>query len=188
MNSFFTILELKDLGLKSYGKNVLISRKASIYNPEKMVIGNNVRIDDFCILSGEIKLGSYIHISAFCGLYGKYGIEMLDYSGISPNSIIFSASDDFSGNFLINPMVPDEYTNVTGGKVTISKYVQIGASCVIMPDLIIDEGSVVAALSFVNNSVKAWSLFGGIPAKFIKERSKNLLSKVKTLEGKNYDS
>jgi len=126
MNSFYTNIELKDLGLKSYGNNVLISKKASIYNPENIEIGDNVRIDDFCILSGKIKLGSYIHISAFCALYGKYGIEMLDYCGTSPNTIIFSASDDFSGNYLINPMIPNQFTNVTGGKVTLSKYVQIG--------------------------------------------------------------
>ncbi|MCB6803967.1 hypothetical protein LI178_31950, partial [Enterocloster bolteae] len=55
---------LKAIGFLKYGKNVLVSRKASIYNPEQMVLGDNIRIDDFCILSGNIKLGSYIHIPA----------------------------------------------------------------------------------------------------------------------------
>ena len=31
MNSFYSSEELKNLGLKSYGENVLISRKASLY-------------------------------------------------------------------------------------------------------------------------------------------------------------
>ena len=187
MNSFYSISELKELGLKSYGENVLISKKSSIYSPEKIEIGNNVRIDDFCILSGEIKLGNFIHISAYSALYGKFGIEMKDYSGISPNSIIFSASDDFSGNFLINPMVPQKYVNVIGGKVIISKYVQIGSSCVIMPNLTINEGAVIAAMSFVNKNVDEWSIYGGIPSKFIKPRSKKLLEKIKLLEKKFYD-
>ena len=70
-NSFYEKNELERLGIKKIGKNVLISRKASIYNPEEILIGNNVRIDDFCILSGKIKLGSNIHISSFCALYGN---------------------------------------------------------------------------------------------------------------------
>lgn len=63
-SSFFSESELKAIGFLKYGKNVLVSRKASIYNPEQMVLGDNIRIDDFCILSGNIKLGSYIHIPA----------------------------------------------------------------------------------------------------------------------------
>ena len=118
----------------------------------------------------------------YSALYGKYGIEFLDYSGISPHSIIFSATDDFSGNYLINPTIPEKYTNVTGGKVVIGKYAQIGASCVIMPNLTINEGAVVAAMSFVNKDVEKWSIYGGVPAKFIKERTKNLLDKVSLFE------
>ena len=91
VTSFFSELELNDLGLKSFGKNVQISRFARIYNAHEIEIGNNVRIDDFCILSGNIKLHNYIHISAHTILYGKFGIEMEDYSGLSPRCTVFSA-------------------------------------------------------------------------------------------------
>ena len=64
MNSFFSKDELFTLGIKSVGSNVLISRYAQLYNPEQLRIGNNVRIDDFCLLSGTINLGSYVHISS----------------------------------------------------------------------------------------------------------------------------
>ncbi|EAO54015.1 O-acetyltransferase (cell wall biosynthesis) [Bacillus thuringiensis serovar israelensis ATCC 35646] len=64
MNSFYSQEELKKIGFLSVGKNVLISKKASIYNPGAISIGNHVRIDDFCILSGKITIGSYSHISA----------------------------------------------------------------------------------------------------------------------------
>lgn len=53
MNSFYTEAELKELGLKSFGKSVLLSKKVSIYGAKNISIGNNVRIDDFCILSGQ---------------------------------------------------------------------------------------------------------------------------------------
>lgn len=79
--SFYSEEELKEIGLKSYGKNVLISRNATIYGADKISIGDNVRIDDFCILSGNISLGSYIHIAAYCGLFGgDAGIIMEDFT------------------------------------------------------------------------------------------------------------
>ena len=53
--SFLSESELKTIGFLKYGTNVLVSRKASIYNPEQIVLGDNIRIDDFCILSGNIK-------------------------------------------------------------------------------------------------------------------------------------
>ncbi len=44
-------------------------------------IGDNVRIDDFCILSGKIELGSNIHISAYCLYNGSLlEYEMKDYN------------------------------------------------------------------------------------------------------------
>jgi hypothetical protein len=121
-NSFYSEEELTRLGLRGYGEHILISRKASFYSPEKILIGTNVRIDDFCILSGDVTIGSYVHISAYSALYGKLGIVMEDYTGLSPRSSLFSASDDFGGNFLISPMVPAQHTNVTGGKVTLRRF------------------------------------------------------------------
>jgi len=175
MTSFYTEEELVGLGLKKYGNNVLISRKCSIYSPDKISIGDNVRIDDFCILSGDIMLGSYIHIAAYCALYGSFGIEMENYTGLSPRCTIFSASDDFSGDYLISPMVDDGKTNVTGGKVLVKRYSQIGACSVILPTVIINEGVSVGAMSLVSKNLKEWGIYVGIPVRKIKERSKGLL-------------
>ncbi len=172
---FLTPPQLQELGFKSIGTNVLISDKASIYSPHLISIGSNVRIDDFCILSGEITLGSYIHIAAYSALYGKFGIIMDDYTGLSPRCTIFSASDDFSGNYLISPMVPDEFTNVTGGVVHIMRYSQIGANTVVLPNVTINEGVAVGAMSLVKKSLDEWAIYAGIPSVKIKNRSKGLL-------------
>ena len=175
MTNFYNEVELKNLGLKSYGENVLISKKCSIYGAENIEIGNNVRIDDFCILSGEIKIGNCVHISAFSALYGKFGIEISDYCGISPRSILFSATDDFSGEYMISPMVPKECTNIIGGKIILNKFSQIGANSIVMPGIELEEGAVCGAFSFVNKNLEAWTINAGIPIKKIKNRSKNLL-------------
>lgn len=173
--SFYSDDELLSMGFKSIGKGCCISRKASFYGVGKMSIGDNVRIDDFCILSGNITLGSNIHISAYVALYGAEGIELEDYTGVSPRCTIYSAMDDFSGDYLIGPIHPEEYTNVTGGKVLVKKYSQIGANCVIFPNLTIKEGVVVGACSLVRHSLDEWGIYVGIPVKRLKDRSKQLL-------------
>ena len=172
--SFYSEDELATLGLKSYGKNVLISRHACLYSPETISIGNNVRIDDFCILSGNITLGSNIHISSYCALYGAKGIIFEDNTGCSARTTIYSAIDDFSGEYLIGPMQPECFTNVTGGVVRIKEYVQIGAHCLIFPNLTIGEGAVLGAFSFTKKDLPSWGIYAGIPCKKIKNRSKEL--------------
>lgn len=87
-SSFFSESELKAIGFLKYGKNVLVSRKASIYNPEQMVLGDNIRIDDFCILSGNIKLGSYIHIPAAYRRVIEGQVILEDYVSVGTGSTI----------------------------------------------------------------------------------------------------
>lgn len=175
MNSFYSNEELSNLGLKKFGNKVYISRFAHLYSPETISIGDNVRIDDFCILSGTITLGSNIHISAYVALFGAKGIILEDYTGISPRCSLFSAMDDFSGNYLIGPIHSKEYTNITGGQIILKKFSQIGANCVIFPNITIGEGSIIGALSLVNKSIGDWGIYAGIPAKLIKSRNKKLL-------------
>lgn len=179
MDSFFSEKELQEIGFKSIGRNVKLSRKASIYSPGKISIGDNVRIDDFCILSGSITLGNNIHISAYVALYGAEGIEFEDYTGISARSTIYSAMDDFSGDYLVGPIHLEEYTHITGGKVTVKSYTQIGANVLIFPNLTIGEGCVVGACSMVRKNLEPWGIYYGLPVQRVKERNKGLLQYVK---------
>ena len=181
-SSFYSEDELKEIGFKSYGSNLKISRFARFYSPQNISIGNNVRIDDFCILSGNIKIGSNIHISSYAALYGAKGIVMEDFSGISPKSVIYSAMDDFSGEYLIGPIHPKGTTNVTGGLVKIEKYVQVGSNTVVFPNLTIGEGSVIGACSLVRQSVGKWGIYFGVPVVKRKDRSKSLQEFVKYLK------
>lgn len=187
LNSFFTNRELESIGFKSLGTDVKISRFARFYFPQTISIGDNVRIDDFCILSGNIEIGSNVHISAYVALYGALGIEIQDYSGISPKSVVYSAMDDFSGNYLIGPIHPEGTTNVTGGLVKIEKYVQIGSNSIIFPNLTIGEGSVIGACSLVRKSVENWGVYYGIPVNKIRDREKKLLKFLSNSETDNME-
>lgn len=182
MTSFLSQEEIAEIGFKSFGQDCLISRNARFYGPQNMTIGNHVRIDDFCILSGTITLGCYIHISAYVALYGAMGIVFEDCSGISARGTIYSAMDDFSGDYLIGPMLPEELTHVTGGPVIVKKYVQIGAHSILFPNLTVGEGSVVGACSMVRKSLDSWGIYAGMPCKFMKARKKELLELTKQLK------
>ncbi len=175
VNSFYSQDELDELGLRSFGSKVFISKKTSIYSPQLLAIGDNVRIDDFCILSGNIQVGNNIHISAYTALYGKYGIELQDFTTVSARNLIYSATDDFSGAYLTNPMLPEEIINVTGGKIILKKHSIIGAGCVVLPNIILEEGTAIGAMSLVNKSTEAWGIYAGIPIRKLKDRKRDLL-------------
>ena len=129
---FYNREELEEIGFSSIGSNVLISRKASIFAPELVSIGSNVRIDDFCILSGIVTLGNYIHISAYTALYGSdIGIIVEDYSTISTRCTIFVASDDYSGEYLGNSAVPDFCRNIIKKQVVIKRFSTLGCGSVL---------------------------------------------------------
>lgn len=173
--SFYTEQEIADLGFKKVGKKVLISKKASFYGAEYIAMGNNVRIDDFCILSGNITLGNNIHIGAYCGLFGDAGIELMDYSGMSSKSIIYSAIDDFSGQAMIGPCVEEDKRKLKKGKVILEKYTQLGAASIVFPQVTMKEGSVTGAMTLVLKSLEEWGIYVGVPAIRIKERKRDLL-------------
>lgn len=171
VDSFYSEKELSYLGLKYIGDNVKISRKSSFYNVSEIEIGDNVRVDDFCILSGNIKIGSFVHLSAYVALYGNSGIEICSYSGVSAHSVIYSEVDDFTQRCLIGPMYSYEQRCLKRGKVILKEYTQVGAHCVVMPGVMIAEGGVVGAMSFVNHDLLSpWSVYAGIPVRKIKER------------------
>lgn len=176
MTSFFLETELHEIGFFEVGTNVKISRKASIYGAENISIGNNVRIDDFCILSGKITIRNNIHVAAYSALFGgNVGIVLEDFVNLSSRISIYAISDDYSGESMTNPTIPDKFKNITMGEVTIKRHALIGASSIILPGVVVGEGCATGALTFVNRSLDPWGIYTGIPAKRIKDRSKNIL-------------
>ena len=177
MNGYLDTAGIERLGLKSVGDNVLISEKACIYMPEKISIGSNVRIDDFCILVGDITLGNYIHISPFASIHGTGGgsVTMYDFSSLGSYATIYAGSDDFNGGTLTNPTVPKEYCKIISGDVVLGKHCMIGVKSVLLPKAYMNEGSVLGAMSLLNKRTKPWSVYFGSPARRINDRDKGVL-------------
>lgn len=185
-DNFFTPEELKCFA--SCGEKVLVDRTVVLINPANIHLGNKVRIDAFTVLNAsafEIVIGSYIHISSHCQLAASGGkIEMQDFSGLSSRVSIFTASDDYVGGSLTNPMLPNQYKKMKYGPVSLQKHVIIGCGTVIMPNLTLGIGSAVGALSFVNKNVYEYTVVSGHPAKKICDRNKEALleNELKFLE------
>ena len=176
--------ELKKMGFVKLGRNVFISDKASIYNAKNISIGNNVRIDDFCVISageGGVELGNYIHIAVFSSLIGAGKITMNDYSCISSRVSVYSSNDDYSGKAMTNSMVPDKFKSVIHKKVFLDKHVIVGSGSIILPGAILEEGVAVGALSLVNKKCDAFGIYAGNPLRRIKSRKQDLKQKEKLL-------
>ncbi len=177
MTSFYSEEELKTLGLRACGRNVLLSRRASIYGAQEISIGDNVRIDDFCILSGRVALGSYIHIAAYTALYGgDAGITVADFANLSSRVAVYSVSDDYSGETLTNPMIPDKYKHIDSRPVHIGRHVIIGSTSVVLPGSDIGEGCAFGSFSFIRGEIAPWGVYAGIPVKRLKDRKRDLLA------------
>jgi len=167
---------LEGLGFKSLGENVRISELASIYNHSEIEIGDNSRIDDFCVISGKVTIGRNVHIAVFCNVAGgEKGIVLEDFSGLAYGCQVFSQSDDYSGRTLANPTVPDEFKNETKAAIRICRHSIVGTSSIIFPGVTLAEGTSVGAMTMVTKSTEPWSIYFGIPARKIKDRRRDLL-------------
>jgi len=169
--------EMEAIGFKSLGKNVLISDKASFWNVRNISIGDNSRIDDFCVLSaglGGIRIGRYVHVAVFCSLIGAAEIVLEDFSCISGRVSIYSSSDDFSGPYMSNSTIPDKYKHVINGPVRLRKHALVGAGSVILPNTDIGEGSRVNAMSLAYGTLKEYTQYGGVPVQKVRSLPKVL--------------
>jgi len=171
--SFYEPHELAALGLGGYGKNVRISRFCRIYCPENVIIGDNVRIDDFCILSAgkSIRIGSYVHIGCHTTIIGAAEVVISDYCNVSGRVSIYSSSDDYSGKWMTNPMVPERFTNVVDQPVVLEKHVIVGCGSVLLPGVRLHEGVAIGAMSFVKKSCEAFGIYAGNPLRRVNSRS-----------------
>ena len=174
MASYYSYKELSELGLKSFGENVLISKKASIYTPDQISIGSNVRIDDFCLLVGNIKLGNYIHVSPYASIHGTGGgsVTMEDFTGLSSYCTIYASSDDYGGDYLTNPTVEEKYKKTIFSDIVLERYSTLGLHSVLLPFSYLSEGVALGAMSLAKSHLEAWGIYVGVPCRRIKERSK----------------
>jgi acetyltransferase-like isoleucine patch superfamily enzyme len=184
---FLSKNELQKIGFKSFGENVLISDKCSIYSPQNIEIGSNVRIDDFVILSPStsLKIGNYVHIACYTSIIGVGEIILEDFVGISGRVSIYSSSDDYTGMSMTNPMIPNEFKKVVSGKIHIKKHSIVGTGSVVLPNVIIGMGCSIYAQTLIKSDCDDLCVYSGNPSKLIGKRLKKFLDYEKKFIGIN---
>ena len=168
---------LEAMGFARLGRNVKISDKASIYDPEKMEIGDHCRIDDFCVVSGRIAMGRNVYIGPLCLVAGGTpGITFDDFTTLAYHAQVFSQSDDYSGATMANPTVPAAYKSETKEAVHLKRHSIVGAGGIVGPGVVLAEGTAVGTGGVVLRSTEPWSIYTGIPAMKLKDRRRELLT------------
>lgn len=132
-------------GLKM-GNNSVIYGKAEIRSPENIIIGHNSIIGHNAILDGRggLEIGSNVNMS----------------SGVW----IWTAEHNKD----------DPLFDITFDKVIIEDYAWISCRTTILPNIRIGRGAVVCAGAVVTKDVPPYAIVGGVPAKIIGERKKDL--------------
>lgn len=186
--AFYNEEELQKLGFLKLGKNVKISKLASIYNFNEISVGDNSRIDDFCVLSGKIEIGRNVHIAVNCNLAaGEKGIVLKDFSGLAYGVNLFTQSDDYSGRTMTNPTIPDKFKKEKKRAILIGRHCIVGAGSYVFPGVKMATGTSVGAMSMVTHSTKEWTVYFGIPAKALKPREQKLLELEKEFLSEEFE-
>ncbi len=131
------------------GKHAIIYGRGEIRAPYNVWIGEGSIIGDECKLDGRrgIRIGKHVNFST--GVW------------------IWTDQHD--------PQCPDFSGSGQGGPVTVGDRVWISSRTVILPGITIGEGAVIAAGAVVTKDVEPFSIYGGVPARKIGERNRDLV-------------
>ena len=179
------------------GKNVIFGRGITLRHPAKIVIGNNVIVEDNCVLdakggsNSKIQIEDNVIISRNVVLSCKNGFIKIGNNtviginatihsvGISKvvigNDVLISAYVYLIGGGTYHFNSPDKAIREQGldlkGGITIEDNVWLGASVNVVDGVRISSGSIVGACSLVARNIeKKDSISIGIPARFVKKR------------------
>jgi len=124
------------------GRGSTIHMWARFFYPAWIEIGDDTIIGDHAFLDGRVplRIGNHVDIASSVQIY---------------NSQHNIDSADFGA---------------VQAPVEIGDYVFIGPRVIILPGVKIGKGAVVAAGAVVTSDVPAFEVWGGVPAKFIRER------------------
>ncbi|WP_139924257.1 DapH/DapD/GlmU-related protein [Hymenobacter sp. DG01] len=179
MIGYFSEDELLSLGFASLGKNVRISKTSTLYNRGNIHLGDNVRIDNFCVLapssSAIFSIGDNVQISAYSFINGMGNVSLQNFVTLAPYVRIFSSTDDYSGRTMTGATLDSQYLGTKSAPVYVESHVIIGNGSTIMPGIHVGKGAAIGAYSFVNSDVPSFVIVAGVPARKIKERRRDLL-------------
>jgi len=122
-----------------------------------------------------------VHVSCFTSIAGGGSVTLEDYCGLSAGCRLISGSEDFMGEGMTNPCVPEKYRSVSRSFIKICKHAILGTNTIVYPGITIEEGVATGASAVVNKDLEAWGLYMGAPAKRIKTRPNEKIFELEKL-------
>lgn len=178
--------------LDSMGKGVSIGTNVVVRHPKKIHIGNNVVIDDNCVLDAKgksnrgIRIGNGVFLGRGTILSCHNGdIVLEDNVNISFNCVIASLSSIvIKKNHLMAAFcylvggnhgsdrtdIPVLFQSRSSKGIMIDENVWLGAGVTILDGVTIGRDSIIGAGAVVNKDVPEFAIAAGLPAKFKKDR------------------
>ena len=111
-----------------------------------------------------LSVGDWTTIGNDAFFDGREGISIGSCVNIAAEVRIYTREHD----------VDDPDFSETGGPVVVEDYAYIGTRVTVLPGVHIGAGAVVASGAVVAKDVPAYTLVGGVPARPIRERSRDL--------------
>ncbi len=152
------------------GKDSSIHWRAEFNQPSGISIGHNTIIGNDAFLDGRFpKKWSGNEIKIF-----RYIKEFL---APAERPLTIGNNVSIAGEVRIYTMehdIDDSDFKERGANVIIDDYAVIGTRVIILPGVHIGKGAVVASGAVVTSDVEPYALVGGVPAKFIRHRNKDL--------------
>jgi acetyltransferase-like isoleucine patch superfamily enzyme len=151
------------------GQNSFISPQAIIEQPENISVGDNVQIKAGVVLrpeTGFIAIGNNVVIDHYTVIQAKGGVEIGDWSVISPHCSLFAKNnscDSFDMPLTEQPC--------SGQGITLMGDNWLGPGAIILDGVTLGKGTVVAAGAVVTESFPMAKVVGGNPATIIKDRA-----------------
>lgn len=132
----------------------------------KMKIGKGAFImkHNYIITPQRLRIGDHSHINRGCTLDARGTITIGENVSISHGVAIITGSHDKNSPNFQARFLP----------IRIDDYAWIGVNATILQNVHIGKGAVVCAGAVVTHDVKPYTIVGGIPAKEICKREKNL--------------
>ncbi|MDI1323214.1 MAG: acyltransferase [Algoriphagus sp.] len=165
-----TIL-IGDLGELIIGNDFKLGANARLYVQNKWQFGEGVKIETNCAFaarepgkSGKLIIGNFTHIGDFTIIDLVENVLIGNDVAIGPNCTIYTHDHIYDDKNL-----PAWKGGLISKPVIIEDGSWIGSGVTILPGVVIGKRAVIAAGSVVTKNVPDNVIYGGIPAKFIKE-------------------
>jgi galactoside O-acetyltransferase len=160
------------------GNGAVIHETAVLFHPIIMTnqkaikIGPECRIDSFVKLEGGmgLEIGPFVHLASGAHLnIGGGCVELGAESAVASGGKILGGSADPSWPSMSAAARPTRHHDKRM-LTTIGPRAVVATNAVVLPGCHLGEGAILAAGAVATRPIPAWEIWGGAPARFIKER------------------